>query len=320
MNNKSVTIHELAKAAGVSIASVSRALNGKPGISDALRARILALCEEVNYQPNLMAKRLISGAKPVVALCMPSAPHEFSDRPYFVHLYQALTILLHSKGLVPVLFPFENRENAVHQAGSAILLGAIEDGREAFFRQHQIPFVSLEFGSGAAVLVDDSKGVYDMTCYLAGKGRHSILFLDEIIDSVASQSRLRGYQAAMAELNMVEQAKSIERKTSSVLDAYRFVRKLIESGNFPYDAIVCANDEMATGTVEALKDMGIEVPQQVAVTGFDDLPHFSDHITTIHQDIPTIAESIVTLLGEQLEGKPERVIKVPTRAVFRDSA
>ena len=321
MSNKSVTIHELANLAGVSIASVSRALNGKPGISDTLRARILSLSEEINYQPNVMARQLISGKTPVVALCMPPSPYEFSDRPYFVHLYQALTLYLHRKGLVPVLFAYENIDQVFSQASSAILLGATEDDRPEIFDRQKFPYVTLETGVGASVVIDEANGVYKLTHYLFKKGRKNMLFLGENIDISTSQGRLRGYRKAINELGLQEHFNNVSRQISSSLSAYRQMMEHFQSSeSFPYDAIICANDELAVGVIQAAEDAGYKVPEDLSVTGFDDLPRFSNKITTIHQDIPKIAEAAVCLLSEQLDGLPPRVIEVMTRLVSRESA
>ncbi|WP_148831708.1 LacI family DNA-binding transcriptional regulator [Marinomonas sp. IMCC 4694] len=321
MSNKSVTIHELASLAGVSIASVSRALNGKPGISEALRARIISLSEEINYKPNVMARQLISGKTPVVALCMPPSPYEFSDRPYFVHLYQALTLYLHRKGLVPVLFAYENIEDVFSQACSAILLGAAEDDRPEIFDRQKFPCVTLETGVGASVVTDEANGMYKLTHYLFKKGRKNLLFLGENIDISTSQGRLRGYRKAVAELGLQENFDNVPSQISSSLSAYRQMMGHFQSSEpFPYDAVVCANDELAVGVIQAAEDAGYKVPEDISVTGFDDLPRFSNKITTIHQDIPKIAEAAVSLLSEQLDGLPPRVVEVMTRLVSRESA
>ncbi|RKF17454.1 LacI family transcriptional regulator [Alginatibacterium sediminis] len=320
MTDKIVTIHELAKAAGVSIASISRALNGKPGISDKLRQRIVDLSEELNYQPNTMARRLIVGNKAVVALSMPPEPHEFSERPYFVHFYQAMTLHLHTKGLVPVLFKYDQLDAIPSQACAAVLLGATIDDRPQRLRELNIPFVGLELDAEYSVTIDNQDAICKLSQYLIEQGRTKLVFLGEDNDANYSSARALGYQQAMAEAGLKSQMQHLHRESSATMNAYRHVMALAKQQGLDNDAFVCSNDEIALGVVTALKDLGIDVPTQIAVTGFDDLPKISSHLTTVHQDLTRIAESVVELLQDSIEGRNPRSVCVPTSLKFRDSA
>lgn len=118
---QTATIREIARRAEVSIASVSRALNGKPGISDALRDKILTISREVAYQPSAAARQLIRGKAAVVGISL--GRQDIELRPYYILLYQHLTVALHQQGMVPIFFHHDQTHELPERAGAAILLG-----------------------------------------------------------------------------------------------------------------------------------------------------------------------------------------------------
>ncbi len=125
-------------AGGVSIASVSRALNDKPGISEALRERILTISRDVEYRPSAAARQLISGKAAVVGISL--GRRDFELRPYYILLYQHLTVALHRQGMVPIFFAHDRTATLPEQAGAAILLGEFaDDPRPELMRSHRVP-------------------------------------------------------------------------------------------------------------------------------------------------------------------------------------
>ncbi|MDQ7732588.1 LacI family DNA-binding transcriptional regulator [Halomonas sp. SpR1] len=321
---QTATIREIARRAEVSIASVSRALNSKPGLSDALREKILAISREVAYQPSAAARQLISGKSAVVGISL--GRQDIELRPYYILLYQHLTVALHQQGMVPVFFNHQQTAELPERAGAAILLGeAQDDERPALLKAAAIPFVRIgDAGEGFSVAPDDRQGLYEITAYLIGHGRQRLAFMGGELEVPRPHSRLAGYRQALAEAKLNEQLISLpHRFASDSLNSYRYLNSYLDktgAQTLPFDALVCATDELALGCVAALEDRGIEVPGQVAVTGFDDLPTLATGLTTVRQDIAEIAATSMALLAEARAGEAPRHISLPVTLVVRETS
>jgi LacI family transcriptional regulator len=320
--DKSVTIHEIAKAAGVSIASVSRALNGKPGISEKLRARILQISQDISYQPSAAARQLIGGKNAVVGISMER--HSFELRPYYNLLYRNLTLALHKQGMVPVSFGYDETEALQQQAGSAILLGKEPgDSRPQILRAQHIPYIRIDQPDpGWSIMTDGMDGIYQITRYLISQGRTRLAYIGDGIEAVSNPlHRIHGYRRALAEADL-QPARLIGVPFSHnpTLVAYRHLRQILQQGPLDIDALVCETDEEALGSIAAFEDHGIRVPEDVAVTGFDDLPQLAENLTTVHQDIPELAIEAVKLLADAINGVAPRQVMLPVRLVHRQSA
>ncbi|MBR9905587.1 MAG: LacI family transcriptional regulator [Gammaproteobacteria bacterium] len=319
---QTATIREIARRAEVSIASVSRALNGKPGLSDALREKILSISQEVAYQPSAAARQLISGKTAVVGISL--GRQDIELRPYYILLYQHLTVALHQQGMVPVFFNHQQTAELPERAGAAILLGeAPDDERPALLKAAAIPFVRIG-DAGEGFSPDDRQGLYEITHHLITQGRQRLAFMGGELEVPRPHSRLEGYRRALEEAGLAERLISLpHRLASDSLNSYRYLnRYLDEEGTqpLPFDALVCATDELALGCVAALEDRGIEVPVQVAVTGFDDLPTLATGLTTVRQNIAEIAATSMALLAEARAGEAPRHVSLPVALVLRETS
>nr|WP_300310072.1 LacI family DNA-binding transcriptional regulator [Halomonas sp.] len=318
-SRKSSTIHEIARRAGVSIASVSRALNGKPGIGEALRERILKISRELEYRPSAAARALISGKAAVVGISL--GRQEIELRPYYILLYQHLTLALHQHGRVPMFFAHDQFETLSDQAGSAILLGeSPDDTRARILTEKGIPWVRVgSAGEGFSLAPDDRYGIELATRYLIDKGRRRLVFLGSELELPYCRHRLAGYQQVMQDAGLAERSISLPFTIESALDAYRELARHLKRYGLDFDGLVCETDELALGAVAALEDHGIVVPDQVAVTGFDDLPALAGSLTTVRQDIALLAREAVALLVEALAGEPPRHMMIPVELVPRET-
>lgn len=321
--SRTATIREIARRAGVSIASVSRALNGKPGLGDALRERILAISREIEYRPSAAARQLISGKAAVVGISL--GREDIELRPYYILLYQHLTLALHRQGMVPIFFHHDQTPQLPEQAGAAILLGEFaEDPRPALLAQRDLPFVRIgTAGEGFSVAPDDRHGLYLATRHQIACGRRRIAFVGSELERSHPHSRLQGYRQALGEAGLEERLLSLphDLASSDSLTGYRHLTRLLDGEGEPsFDALVCATDELALGCLAALEDRGLAVPGRVAVSGFDDLPVLAARLTTVRQDIAAIAATSVELLGEAMAGRPARHVSVPVTLVVRDTA
>ncbi|WP_413615396.1 LacI family transcriptional regulator [Halomonas cupida] len=318
--SKTANIREIARRAGVSIASVSRALNDKPGISEALRERILTISRDVEYRPSAAARQLISGKAAVVGISL--GRRDFELRPYYILLYQHLTVALHRQGMVPIFFPHDRTANLPEQAGAAILLGEFaDDPRPELMTSHGVPFVRIgPAGESFSVAPEDRHGIYLATRHLVEGWRRRIAFVGDDLQSPHSQHRLGGYRQALDEAGLEAALIDIPPNLDPALTGYRWLSRRLAHEPRAYDGLVCETDELARGCLTALEDLGLEVPGEVAVTGFDDLPTLAGSLTTVRQDIAGIAAMSVELLGEALAGKPPRHVSMPVELVVRQTS
>lgn len=312
---KGATIREIAKAAGVSIASVSRALNGKPGISEALRAHILQISRDIHYRPSAAARALIGGKSAVVGISL--GRQDIELRPYYILLYQHLTLALHHQGMVPIFFACDQTPTLPERAGSAILLGDFPgDERPDFLAAQRVPFVRIgPPGDGFSVAPDDRHGIYLATRHLIEQGRRHIAYVGDGLGD--DRHRLQGYRQALDEAGLPECLVGVPFSYDPALTAYRHLGRFLEEAPAPLDGLVCENDEFARGCLTALEDREIRVPEEVAVTGFDDLPTLAAELTTVRQDIGRIAAEAVGLLGEAIAGARPRHIDLPVTLIRR---
>ncbi|GGX92362.1 LacI family transcriptional regulator [Litchfieldella qijiaojingensis] len=301
----------------MSIASVSRALNGKPGISDKLRQHILQISRDIHYQPSAAARALISGKNAVVGISL--GRQDIELRPYYILLYQHLTLELHRKGMVPIFFAHDQTSTLPERAGSAILLSDFSgDERPEFLSARQIPFVRIGLpGEGFSVAPDDRHGIYLATRHLIEKGRRKIAYIGD--ELAGDRHRLEGYQQALKEAELLERLISVPYNYDPALTAYRYLSRFLQQ-ELALDGLVCENDELARGCLTALSDQAVRVPEQVAVTGFDDLPTLAAQLTTVRQDIGQIASEAVSLLGEAIAGASPRHVTLPVTLIPRQTS
>ncbi|WP_243028916.1 LacI family DNA-binding transcriptional regulator [Thermus albus] len=317
MRDRKLTIKELARLANVSVGTVSRALNDRPGVRAETRARILELARAHNFVPNLAARELV-GQSTLVGLLVPPGVPRYT--PYFSLLLEALGEELWRLGLRVAEVPGDSRGLPLGQARGYILLGAHDhDPRLEALRQQGVPFVLIGVQEGVFwVAPDDVGGAYQATRHLLELGHRAIAHVTGYLHHQAGRERLQGYRKALGEAGIPFRPDLVLDGKFQALAAYRAVRQAWERG-VRFTAVFAASDEMAQGAWAALEDLGLGVPAQVSVVGFDDLPEVGEGLTTVHQDIPILAREAVALLKEAMEGKEPYGKRLPVWLVPRGS-
>lgn len=312
---KDLTIREIARLANVSVGTVSRVLNGRPGVSPQTRERVLALIQKLGFVPSPAARELVGRSRTVGLLLAPGVRRY---TPYFALLLEALTEELAMEGLRvrevltdPVGLPEE-------EALAYLLLGAHDhDPRVEGLKEQGVPFVLVGHYPGVFwVAPDDEEGAYQATRHLLELGHEAIAHLTGHLHHQAGRDRLRGYRRALEEAGVPYRPELLLDGDFNVLTAYRAVRRAWEGG-VRFSALFAASDEMALGARAALEDLGLKVPQDVSLVGYDDLPEIGEGLTTVHQDIPTLAQEAVALLREALRGSEPRGRRLPVHLVVR---
>jgi DNA-binding LacI/PurR family transcriptional regulator len=333
------TSFDIAFLAGVSQPTVSRALRGSPVVSLETRKRIEEIARQLNYRVDKNASNLRSQHTNTLALLLfeDPTPDDSLINPFFLSMLGSITRATARQGY-DLLISFQQLSGDFRQdyedsrkADGIILLGygdyeeyrprldkLVESGTH-FVRWG--PVLSDE--PGVSIGSDNSQGGYDVTRHLLAQGRRHLAFLGHATTHYPEFfDRYRGYERALMEAQLgAPSALQVDAITTEEA-GFRAAKELVSRG-VPFDAIVAASDLIAIGALRALQDSGIEVPRQVSVAGFDDIPAASSAsppLTTVMQDTRRAGELLVETLLRQIAGDPVTNSVIPTKLVVRKSA
>lgn len=310
-----ITIQDVAAAAGVSTGTVSRVLNERPGVRPATRSRVLRAIEILEYQPD-QAARALSRQPLRVGLSVAAGTRRLT--PFFMLFLENLISELQQHGYRLEEVPARPDGLPQWLSDGMILHGAHDDDpRLAYLQREGVPFVLVGRASGVRwVRPDDHDGGLQATRHLLNLGHRQILYLGGLLTDQAFQDRHHGYRTAFNETGLTPEREWLLDGDFTTLGAYRALRRAYADG-LRFSAIFAASDEMALGAIAALQDLGLNVPLDVSVVGFDDLPEIGTQLTTVRQEIGQIAATAVTLLREGLRGAPVRQLTIPVQLVAR---
>lgn len=335
----SVTIKDIAKIAGVSHSTVSRSLNDSPLISTETKEKIKKIAWEMGFEFNANARGLITKKTGTIALIYPEDFEKFNINLFFGSLQSDIRKTLEREGLdVIVAFP-KNRftgESNIQQLinrkkvdGFVIVHSQIDHYDLSYLKDSQIPFVFLHHKPNDNIVdeadfyyTDHFKGGYLAAEHLIQLGYRHIICITN--DGEEFVMRLEGYKAALQDYGFEVEEQLIFQGDFTFKSGYDIVKqnhRLIRKSG----AIFAQSDLMALGAIEALKQLNIQVPGEVAVVGYDNIElgsYFSPTLTTIHQPREELAalacERLVNLLSCQK--RQTNVVKaIPPVLVIRKS-
>lgn len=318
------SMKEVARLAGVSVATVSNVLRGTKRVSAAVEERVRAAAAELDYLPNLQASALRTGRSGMLGVLLPDL-----SNPFFPALLQALTPAAREAGLVLLVHEAEN-DAELELEGLERLAAAQVDGLIWVPVDCAAPHVTERPAAGLpvvtidrpvpgtdVVVADHFEGGRLVARHLLEAGFERVALLNGPVGLPSSSARRRGFLEGFAP--------NVPLWECEVGFGHRLperARRLLEGGDF--DAVVCANDAVAIGAVRLLKLRGKRVPQDVSVVGFDDIPWaplMDPPLTTVRQPLPALgAAAIRLLLGRLAEpGRAPRRVVMPVEFVERAS-
>ena len=308
---KSVTLKDVAKAAGVSYATVSRALSGSHQIGSDTRERIIKLCDEMGYTTNYVARSMVTKRTGLIGLVVPSIDNQFmSELAYYAEMCargHGFNIMLCNSG------PDLKQEKTVVK----LLLSRQVDGIlivpqspktyetvRAYTDQVPTVFLSenLRDQPQSYVAVDNSRGTYIGTKYLYDLGHRDILYFGRR-HTATHQLRAEGYIRACRELGLTPRFFNSELSRSSIMGGYQLAKELFTKP-IDYSAIFASTDSNALGLLKAADDAHIDIPGQLSLIGFDNisstaLPRIE--LTTVEQPKRDMAVQAVDMLRDKIE-------------------
>jgi LacI family transcriptional regulator len=314
------TIFEVARVAGVSTGTVSRALNNRTGVNVGTRAKVLEVVEQLGYVPDIGARQLARRSRTVIGITRFTS--NSLRNPYYTLLVDLIQEALVDAGYVVRIL--ENDEPG-HCAGVIVPGVHLSDSRPEELRRRKIPFVVIsdadDIEHDAWVEVDNRHGMRQVMSHLIDLGHRRIAHLTGGPIGQTAQVRLQTYRTMLEESDLEFDPAFVLDGQFTELGGYRAINQALAAGS-DFTALACASDEMALGAMQALEDRGLRIPADISVTGFDDLPLESvrSRLTTVHQPLRLLGHTAATIMLELLEGKPARGQLLPVRLVVRSSS
>jgi LacI family transcriptional regulator len=314
--NGRATIGQVAELAGVSTGTVSRVLNNRSGVHAKTRQAVLEAITSLEYRPDQAARELSFRQTTKIGLSIGLGSRRLI--PFFMLCLEHLITELQVDGYRLEEIPTRQDGLPERLTDAMILFGAHDDDpRIRYLQQEKIPFVLIGHCEGARwVMPDDYNGGLEATRHLIRLGHKEILHVSGIMTNQTFHDRYQGYQDALNEAGIRPERDWLLDGDFTTLSAYRVVRKTFEQTP-KATAIFAASDEMALGVIAALEDVGLKVPLDVSVVGFDDLPEIATNLTTVRQDIQALAARAAALLKEGLRGEDVRHEKIPVQLMIR---
>ena len=325
-----VTIRDIAKLSGVSYSTVSRALSGVDKVKGSTYVRVLEAAEHLGYVVNRQARSLAGGSHQVVGLLVHGL-----ESDYFGQILKGVDEALAQAGFEMMLFTtHRHRDKEIGHATKMMqgltdgLLIVSPESHQEYIRNLQekaVPFVLVDVSAadeGVTVSATNAKGAYDATRYLLELGHKRIGFVTGILNLPVAVHRFDGYRQALAEFGVPFDS-SLVREGNFMQDrAYEAAVELL-SGEARPSAIFASNDDSALGVLAAAEALGISVPSELSVVGFDDLPaskYVTPRLTTVRQPIREMGNvAAKLLLGHIRSGQPAVSVQLPTELIIRSS-
>ena len=319
--NKKVTIYEVARRAGVAISTVSRVLNGSQNVSEDTKVKVNDVIKELNFRPQVNARKLASKEPQMLAIAVPSF-----TTPFFNEVLKGVKDEISKMDLDIILYNTgsKNPEEAVHNffdrgtADALILLSIdVTDKIHEVLQATQTPVVLVNSAheSYNYFMLNDYKGGYMSGEHLVKNGFQNIGMISTVTKNKSSSERERGFIDALKNYKMnVDESLFItgdsEKHGGFTEEAgFEAINKYAEMGKFP-DAIFCANDTQALGAIHAINKLGMSVPKDIALMGYDNIK-FSKYmdLTTVNQKMYSTGVKATSRLAEIIRNPDQDLVQ-----------
>jgi DNA-binding LacI/PurR family transcriptional regulator len=310
---RSVTASDVAKYLGMSQSTVSRVFTPGASVSEETRKKVLEAARELGYRPNAMARSLITKKSNMIGIVMGDIKN-----PFYPEVLSKFSRELGRRGYHVLFVNAENDQlsgDEVNQfleynvEGVVVTDALFTSSVANYFKDNNIPIVLFNRYSQDplfnAVACDNVDGGYQIGKYLIEKGHHHFAYISGTQNTSTSHDREKGFRNALVEngFNLITDSGEYTYE-----EAYQAALRLLNSKN-PPDAIFCANDIMALGAIDAAKEIGVRIPEDASIVGFDDISMgawSAYSLTTWKQPVNEMIEATIDiLLGDIKKSKSE---------------
>lgn len=325
------TIRDVAKRADVGVGTVSRVINGSASVSHATRQKILAAIEELQYTPNPAARRLSRGKTMVIGTIVP-----YFTNPSVVRRLQGIVSVITDSDYDLILFDVESEERRDvflrdvtrrHMVDGLLVVSLTPSDEDANqLLSSQIPTVLIDayHPQLSRIIVNNVAGGYQATKHLISLGHRKIGFISDFLDDPFNspvRDRFQGYQNALAEAAIPFTPAYHQQGSHGRFQAREMAYTLLTLPN-PPTAIFAYSDTQAVGVLEAARELGINVPKQLSVVGFDNIEAAEYlQITTVRQALYESGVRGCKLLLDRMAAPLLTPVEIslPTELVLRET-
>jgi LacI family transcriptional regulator len=327
------TIRDIAREAGVSVATISRVLNRQPHVAPETRAAVLRVVRERGFSQNRSARALSGAPTGLVGITLP-----FIRASYFAEIAAALADALYEQDMRPILCPTLHEherevgllERLMHGTtdGGVLILPSESNDELAALHAHGYPFVVLDprvpLDPGIpSVSAANTTGAINAVEHLLQLGHRRIAVITGPGGWCATEERLLGYRGALARAG-IPSDEALEVESNFELEGGRVATARLLDSAAPPSAIFAFNDNLAIGALQVARERGLALPEDLSVVGFDDseqAPLVTPALTSVRQPLTEMGRMAVTLLVRLLKQPTDETLKVElaTTLVVRES-
>jgi LacI family transcriptional regulator len=333
-NKKSLvpTIYDVAREAGVSYSTVSRTLTGFKFVKPSTREKVLQAAEKLGYVPNQQARSLAGGHSNLIGVLTPALSNS-----YVSEILRGIDEALAESDYNLILYTthrFQSKESSYVSTiinsgvdGLLLIVPLMSTPYLDTIHMQDFPYVLIDQADkgqkGSFITGTNRQGAYDATQYLIEMGHQRIAFIAGLEGLNSASERLLGYKTALSDHDIPVDENLILNGNFRQQGGYNVAQKLLSLPELP-TAIFAANDLSAFGALEACREHGLRVPEDMSIVGFDDVPQASlvyPKLTTVRQPLAQMGREAVNLLLQQIEN-PKRAkyqVSLETKLIIRDS-
>jgi len=331
---KRPTLADVAKIANVSMMTASRAINGKPGLSEDLRQKILGIATDVGYRPNILARGLATNQTSFIGLVVPDITN-----PFFGQIVRGVENAAFENGynlfLVDTNEDLEREKSALDSLWQNDIDGLIlcssrlpeEDLINQINRFPAVVLVNRELQeilpNLTTINLNDFEGARIATKYLVEHNRKQIGYIGGPVNSISNQRRLSGFRSVLKTSGIMNASLIMEDNIPDTNGGWLAALNLLIK-NPDLDAVFAFNDLMAVGAMQALQEVGKRIPEDIAIIGVDDIPLASiihPQLSTLHVDLQNLGMVALMSLLNLVSDSPEPTNLQMDMALFlRDSS
>jgi LacI family transcriptional regulator len=325
-----VTLEEIARAAGVSPSTVSRILNGTVRVSSEKREAVEQAIAQFRYRPNVLARSLASGRSNTIGVLTQTVAS-----PFYAEWLRGIEEALHEPGFTPVFvssrWNIDEERTRIEQLiarrvdGIIVLHGQLDESYlEDFSRQTPIVVLGRSLEDSpvlAGFPIDNVQGAFDATQHLIAQGHRKIAFIAGPTTHTDALERLVGYRMALDQAGIGFDAIRVEQGDFVETGGVAAMERLLERG-VGFTAVFCANDQTAYGARLVLYRRGLRVPEDVSLVGFDDVPtsqYATPPLTTVRQPIYELGQQAAAAIVALIRKEPITRNPVPLSLVVRET-
>jgi LacI family transcriptional regulator len=327
------TIKDVAKKAGVSIATVSRVFNNSPLVSEETRKKILKTSNELKYSPNLLARGLMLKKTDTLGVVLPDLYGDF-----FSEVIKGIDEIARKRSYHILVASTHSHKDEIESIlkvmrggrvdGLIIMSPHIDSNSIQNFLPGDIPVILLncfgDYSTVSSITIDNYHGAKLMTRHLIKHGHKNIAIIKGVEGNYDAEERLRGYRKALKEANIIESSISLVHGDFTEESGYSAMKKIASLKPRP-TAVFASNDSMAIGAIRAAHELGIKIPNDIAVAGFDDIPitkFIKPSLSSVHVPIFELGKLAATKLIDKIlsgEGSKREKIVLETTLMVRES-